>query len=90
MRRSCNRFRPAWLAIAATEAAVSALGEVVERDAFTITWQARLAPPQIRAETLSDANYNLVERFERAGGTVTLLNLTLDNGIPTILLGAPQ
>lgn len=66
-------------------AAGSAICEVIERDAFTITWQARLGTPQIRIETLSNENYNLVERFERTGGFVTILNITTDVGIPTIL-----
>ena len=66
-------------------AAVSGLCEVVERDAFTIMWQARLGMPQIRVETLSDRNYDLVARFERTGATITLLWLTLDAGIPTVL-----
>lgn len=67
------------------EAAAAAICEVVERDAFTITWQARLAMPQIRIETLSDSNYELVERFDRTGSRVVLLDITLDAGIPTIL-----
>jgi ribosomal protein S12 methylthiotransferase accessory factor len=66
-------------------AALSGLYEVVERDAFTITWQAGVAPPQIRAETLSDAGYDLVQRFERTGAGVILFDLTLDHGITTIL-----
>jgi ribosomal protein S12 methylthiotransferase accessory factor len=68
-----------------TEAALAGIYEVIERDAFTITWQAQLAMPQLRVETLSDANYDFVQRFEKAGHKVTLLNLTLDAGIPTIL-----
>lgn len=68
-----------------TLAALSGLYEVVERDAFTITWQAGVAPPQIRVETLSDAGYDLVQRFERTGAGVILLDLTLDHGITTIL-----
>jgi ribosomal protein S12 methylthiotransferase accessory factor len=68
-----------------SEAALSAACEAIERDAFMITWQARLAMPQVRIETLSDANYDIVERFERTGAAVTLLNITLDAGIPTIL-----
>jgi ribosomal protein S12 methylthiotransferase accessory factor len=67
------------------EAAISAICEVIERDAFTITWQAKLGRTQIRVETLSDANYDLVQRFERVGGVVTLLNLTMDSGVPTIM-----
>jgi ribosomal protein S12 methylthiotransferase accessory factor len=67
------------------EAAVAALCEVVERDAFLITWQARLAMPQIPADSLSAENRDLVERFRRVGDAVTLLDLRLDTGIPTIL-----
>ncbi len=66
-------------------AALSGLYEVVERDAFTITWQAGVAPPQIRAETLSDTGYDLVQRFERTGASVHLFDLTFDHGISTIL-----
>ncbi|HSF30587.1 MAG TPA: YcaO-like family protein [Candidatus Tectomicrobia bacterium] len=68
-----------------SEAALSAACETIERDAFMITWQARLARPQVRIETLSDANYDLVERFERTGAVVTLLDITMDTAVPTIL-----
>lgn len=67
------------------EAALSAVCEAVERDAFSIAWQAKLAPPQIVIETLSDENYDLVKRFERVGAAVTLFNVTLDSGIPSVL-----
>jgi ribosomal protein S12 methylthiotransferase accessory factor len=66
-------------------AAISGICEVIERDAFTIAWQAGLGCPQLRVETLSDANYDLVERFERTGSVVTLLDITTDIGVPTIL-----
>jgi ribosomal protein S12 methylthiotransferase accessory factor len=66
-------------------AAVAGICEVIERDAFTLTWQARMARPRLRVETLSDASYDLVERFERTGSTVTLLDVTTDVGVPTIL-----
>lgn len=67
------------------EAAISAICEVIERDAFTITWQALLSRPQIRTETLSALNRDLIARFERTGSTVTVLNITMDVGVPTIL-----
>jgi ribosomal protein S12 methylthiotransferase accessory factor len=57
----------------------------MERDAFTITWQAKLSPPQVLVESLSDANQDLVGRFAQTGAVVTLLNITMDHGIPTIL-----
>jgi ribosomal protein S12 methylthiotransferase accessory factor len=63
----------------------TAIAEVVERDAFLIVWQAMMSPPRIRTETLSETNYDLVQRFEAAGSTVVMLNITLDTGIPTIL-----
>lgn len=66
-------------------AELGAICEAVERDAFTITWQGGLARAQIRIETLSDANYDLVGRFERAGGVVTMFDIATDLGIPAIL-----
>lgn len=68
-----------------SEAAISAVCEVIERDAFTITWQAMLAHPQIRVESLSARNRDMVERFEKAGYAVTLFNMTMDVGVPSIL-----
>jgi len=68
-----------------SEAALSGVCEVIERDAFTITWQAKLGMPQIRVETLSDAGYDLVQRFECTGSSVVLLNITMEHRIPTIL-----
>lgn len=67
------------------QAAVSAVCEIIERDAFTITWQAMLARPHIRTETLSPRNRDLVGRFDRPGSSVTLLDLTMDHGVPAIL-----
>jgi ribosomal protein S12 methylthiotransferase accessory factor len=63
----------------------SAIAEAVERDCFLIVWQAMVSPPQIRLETLSAANRDLVGRFEAAAGVVTMFDITLDTGIPTIL-----
>lgn len=71
------------------EAAISGICEVIERDAVMITWLAMLGMPQILVETLSDANYDLVERFERTGAKVTLFNITMDHGVPTVM-GALQ
>jgi ribosomal protein S12 methylthiotransferase accessory factor len=67
------------------EAMVSAVCEVVERDAFTIAWQAQLSLPKIPPGSLSLQNQDRVNRFEQVGYSVTLFNLTLDTGIPTIL-----
>jgi ribosomal protein S12 methylthiotransferase accessory factor len=67
------------------EAGVSAICEVLERDAFTITWQAKLSRGQIRLDSLSSRNDDLVQRLQRTGCKVTLLDLTMDFGIPTVL-----
>lgn len=67
------------------EAANAGIYEVVERDAFTIAWQAKTAPPKVSVESLSDENFDLVSRFERCGSKVTVFDITTDNGIPTLL-----
>lgn len=71
--------------VGSANAIKTAIAEVVERDAFLIVWQAMMSPPRIRTETLSEANYDLVRRFEAAGGSVAMFDITLDTGIPTIL-----
>ncbi|MBA5867455.1 MAG: hypothetical protein GDA67_12260 [Nitrospira sp. CR1.3] len=72
------------------EAAISAICEVIERDAFTITWQSMLGPPHILNDTLSDENTDLIKRIEHTGARVTLLNITLEHGVPTVLAVAHQ
>jgi ribosomal protein S12 methylthiotransferase accessory factor len=67
------------------EAAYGGICEVVERDSFTLMWQAKMGMPQVRIETLSDVNYNMVERFEKTGDKVTIFNITTDLGIPCFL-----
>jgi ribosomal protein S12 methylthiotransferase accessory factor len=67
------------------QAAVSAICEVIERDAITLTWQAMMSPPQILVESLSEENYDLVRRFERTNGKVTMFDITIDAGVPSVL-----
>jgi ribosomal protein S12 methylthiotransferase accessory factor len=66
-------------------AAISAICEVIERDTFTITWQGQLAPSQIRLGSLSEDNQDLAGRFQRSGYLVTVFDITLDVGVPSIL-----
>lgn len=66
-------------------ALLGGLCEVIERDAFTICWQAKLTFPHIRVETLSERNFEIVRRFERVGHEVTLLNITNDLRITVVL-----
>lgn len=65
-------------------AALSAICEVIERDAFTISWQAHLSRPCISLKTLNEGNRDLVARLEKNGSTVVLVNMTMDAGVPTI------
>jgi ribosomal protein S12 methylthiotransferase accessory factor len=67
------------------DASITAICEVIERDAFTMAWQAKLSMPRIRINSMSEAIRELVQRFERTGRSITLLDLTLDTGVPTIL-----
>ncbi len=67
------------------KAAVSGICEVVERDAFTLTWQAKIAPPKIRLSSLTKVNQEIVERFEVEGYEIFLFALHLDLKIPTVL-----
>ncbi len=69
----------------AIKAAKGAISEVLERDAFTIMWQRKVAFPQILPETLSRANYDRLRRIESKSGEITLFDLTLDHGITTVM-----
>ena len=66
-------------------AALSAICEVIERDALTITWQAILTRRQIDLNTLSARNASLVKRLRRPDASITLLHLNMDHDIPAIL-----
>ncbi|MEK6443849.1 YcaO-like family protein [Pseudonocardia sp. T1-2H] len=67
------------------EAALGAVCEVVERDAFTITWQAMIAPPGLDPAGLDPRNRDRVERFRTAGFEVRILDITTDLGVPAIM-----
>jgi len=67
------------------EAAIGAICETIERDSVTITWQAMLAMPQIEVDTLSASNRDRIDRFERTGNVVTILDIRLDIEVPTVL-----
>ncbi|WP_447599798.1 YcaO-like family protein [Nitrospira sp. Nam80] len=68
-----------------SEAAISAICEVIERDAFTITWQAIWPRSQIRLDSLSEENTDIVDRLRKTGSTVIILDISMDVGVPTIL-----
>ena len=68
-------------------ALLKALGEVVERDAYTITWQNRLPRPHIDLESVDDP---LICRFLRVLQRLAIqpraVYLTLDIPIPVFLI----
>jgi ribosomal protein S12 methylthiotransferase accessory factor len=66
-------------------ALVSAACEAIERDAFTIFWQARLGPPRVPRASLDETNRDLLDRFARARYDVTLFNITTDIGVPAAM-----
>jgi len=67
------------------EAILSGLLEVIERDAFTLTWQARMSRPRILPESLPATGKDLVRRFAAVGLRLELMDITTDIHIPTIL-----
>lgn len=67
------------------DATLSALCEVIERDAFTITWQARLQRPRITQDSLGGELAELVDRYRRVGLTVHLVDISTDIACPTVL-----
>jgi len=68
-----------------SKAAISAVCEVIERDAFTIMWQGGVSPPRIRPDSLDQLNTDLINRFERTGNRIDLFNLTTDCNVPTVM-----
>ncbi|MHC5611705.1 MAG: YcaO-like family protein [Nostoc sp.] len=68
-----------------TQAAISGICEVLERDAFTLTWQARISPPRIRPESLPTHLKELLQRLTKTRATVDLFVMTMDHGVPTVI-----
>ncbi len=66
-------------------ASLSALCEVIERDAFTLTWQARLSCPLISTESLPPLAKEMLSRFARIGIEVVLVDITKDIQLPTVM-----
>lgn len=68
-----------------SESALSGLCEAIERDAFTIAWQARMSHPQIATDSLPAPALDLLERLANAGVEVKLLDITTDIRVPTVM-----
>ncbi|QQE77540.1 TOMM precursor leader peptide-binding protein [Alicyclobacillus sp. SO9] len=68
------------------EAVFHGILEVVERDAFLMTWYARLPLPPIDIESVEDVELDLMLKRLRAvvGYDVYFFNATMENGIPSV------
>jgi ribosomal protein S12 methylthiotransferase accessory factor len=65
------------------EAILHGILEVVERDAFLMTWYARMPLPEVDLVRAPDPRIGLVvERIERTGYRVRVFDMTLAEGIP--------
>lgn len=67
------------------QAAISALCEVIERDAFMLYWLLGLSLPSLCLSSLSPFANDLIARFDRIGCDITLKLVALDIPIPTII-----
>ncbi|MCA1458226.1 YcaO-like family protein [Bradyrhizobium sp. BRP22] len=72
-------------------AAAAGICEVIERDCFSITWQAMLSRSRIRLDSLADHQKNLIRRFTSVRYGIHMMEISQDNEVPTILtvLAAP-
>ncbi len=72
------------------EAIFHAILEVVERDAFLLTWYARLPAPRLDPGSLDDPELRaMIHRFqELTGYELFLHNITMENRIPSVWLTA--
>ncbi len=66
-------------------ASMAAICEVIERDAFTITWQGMLSCPLISPESLPKFISDILDRFARVGIAVRLVNITKDIPVTSIM-----
>jgi ribosomal protein S12 methylthiotransferase accessory factor len=67
------------------EAALSGLCEVVERDAFTLTWHARISHPRINPASLPESGRDILRRYADVGLEVRLMDITTDVRFPTVM-----
>ena len=65
-------------------AALSGLCEAIERDAFTITWQAMLSRPRLRVDG-SAASLDRLGGLQIAGLQVELMDITTDIAVASVL-----
>jgi len=70
------------------EAIFHGILEIIERDAFLLTWYAQLAVPPLALTSLSDPQIRvLVEHLQyHSGYTIHAYNITLDHVLPSLCL----
>ncbi|GHO55378.1 TOMM precursor leader peptide-binding protein [Ktedonobacter robiniae] len=70
------------------EAIFHGMLEVAERDAFLLTWYARLQVPRLDLRSLDDPTIRLlIEHLEyHSGYTIRAFNITLDHTVPCVCL----
>jgi ribosomal protein S12 methylthiotransferase accessory factor len=66
-------------------AALHGVMELVERDAFMVTWMNRLPAPEIDLSQADTAIDGIRRRYGRRGVTVRAFDITTDLGIPVVL-----
>lgn len=68
------------------EAILHGILEVMERDAFLLTWYARLPVPRLNIEEVADLELKwMAARFEKVTGYELLLfDMTMEHGVPCI------
>ncbi len=69
-----------------TEAILYGILEVVERDAFLMTWYAKLPLFRLDLRTVKDKELQLmIHRFQMVGAyDLNLFNATMENGVPSV------
>lgn len=75
------------------EAIFHGILEVVERDAFLLTWYARLQVPHLDLDSVGDPTIRLLAKHleHHSGYTIHAFNITLDHAIPCLcLLGVDE
>jgi ribosomal protein S12 methylthiotransferase accessory factor len=66
-------------------ATITAICEVVERDAFMIFWRNKLSPPKIKTNNLPKQVVDIISNYQKSNLDVELFNITTDIKIPTVL-----
>jgi ribosomal protein S12 methylthiotransferase accessory factor len=68
------------------EAIFHGILEVVERDAFLLTWYAKLRVPRLDPNSIEDAElHGMIHRFEELTGyQLYFYNITMENRIPSV------